>query len=270
MISVLTIVKGRANALINLLKGLEMNTVLPDEVVIVFMNEPIRSIPALSFPVHCHTILKNGQLPLAAARNLAAEKANGDFLIFLDVDCIPGATLIADYQRHQNATTLWSGTVRYLRKDATEQDGFLTSMDFWSDPDPIRGEMNEMPYALFWSLNFACARSVYHHIGGFDEGYEGYGAEDTDFSFTASEMHVPLKHIPAIAYHQYHESFSPPLNHLKDIVGNANRFYQKWKKWPMEGWLKAFKDLGLIEWHPTRIILKRQPAEREIIAALKK
>lgn len=270
MISVLTIVKGREKALENLLKGLEMNTVLPDEVVIVFMNEPIRKMPAMPFPVRCYTIFREVQLPLAAARNLAAEKANGDFLIFLDVDCIPAATLIADYQWHQNATTLWSGTVRYLRKDATEKHNFLQLMEVWSDPDPIRGEMDEIPYALFWSLNFACARSVYHRIGGFDEGYEGYGAEDTDFSFAASEQHVPLKHVPAIAYHQYHESFSPPLNHLEDIIANASYFHQKWKKWPMEGWLKAFRDLDLIEWNANRIILKRKPARQEITAALKK
>ncbi|GGE65262.1 glycosyl transferase family 2 [Pedobacter psychrotolerans] len=270
MISVLTIVKGRANALHNLLKGLETNSILPDQLVVVFMNEPIRELPTFPFPIRCYNIIESAHLPLAAARNLAAEKADGDFLIFLDVDCIPSETLIADYQAHQDSNALLSGEVRYLRSGATAQDDFLSAMEVFSDPDPIRSDMDVIPYSLFWSLNFACQKTIYQKIGGFDEGYKGYGAEDTDFSFSAEKMQVPLQHVSAKAYHQYHESFSPPLNHLKDIIGNANRFYQKWKKWPMEGWLKAFKNMNLIDWDERKITFKRKPADEEILAALKK
>ena len=270
MISVLTIVKGRANALDNLLKGLESSSILPDELVVVFMNEPLRKMPTLPFPVHCYNIIESAHLPLAAARNLAAEKADGDFLIFLDVDCIPSPSLIADYQVHQKSNALLSGEVRYLRNGAIEQNDFLSAMEILSDPDPIRSDMDVIPYSLFWSLNFACQKNIYQKIGGFDEGYKGYGAEDTDFSFSAEKMKVPLQHISAKAYHQYHESFSPPLNHLEDIIGNANRFYQKWKKWPMEGWLKAFSNMDLIDWAERKITFIRKPTDEEIRAALKK
>lgn len=270
MISVLTIVKGRANALHHLLKGLETSSILPDEMVVVFMNEPIRKMPTLPFPVYCYTIMESAHLPLAAARNLAAKKANGDFLIFLDVDCISSASLITDYQAHQNSNALLSGEVKYLRIGATDQHDFLNAMEIWSDPDPIRSDMDVIPYSLFWSLNFACSKTIYQKIGGFDEGYKGYGAEDTDFSFSAEKMQVPLQHVSAKAYHQYHESYSPPLNHLEDIIGNANRFYQKWKKWPMEGWLNAFCNMNLIDWTEHEITLRRKPSEEEIRAALKK
>lgn len=270
MISVLTIVKGRAKALHNLLKGLETSSILPDELVVVFMNEPIREMPILPFPVHCYNIIESAHLPLAAARNLAAEMASGDFLIFLDVDCIPSLSLIANYQAHQHSNALLSGEVKYLKNGATEKDDFINNMEILSDPDPIRSDMDVIPYSLFWSLNFACRKTIYQKIGGFDEGYKGYGAEDTDFSFSAEKMQVPLQHVSAKAYHQYHESFSPPLNHLRDIIGNANRFYQKWKKWPMEGWLKAFSNMKLIDWEEQKITLKRKPTDDEIVAALKK
>lgn len=269
MISVLTIVSGREIALCNLIKGLAASTILPDELVIVFMNEPIREMPLLPFPIRCYNLIYPAHLPLAAARNLAAEKAKGDFLIFLDVDCIPSATLIADYLKHFKSVALLSGQVRYLKNGATNQDGFLTKMEDLSTPDPIRAGLENIPYSLFWSLNFACSKTTYQKIGGFDEGYEGYGAEDTDFAFSAEKKQVPLHCVAAKAYHQYHESFSPPLNHLEDIVGNANRFFQKWKKWPMEGWLKAFEQMNLILWNERKIILIKKPSEKEIMVTLK-
>lgn len=270
MISVLTIVAGREMALSNLIKGLTANTILPDELVIVFMNESVREIPVLPFPVRCYNLNHPAHLPLAAARNLAAEQADGDFLIFLDVDCIPSATLIADYQKHTQSVALLSGQVRYLKNGATIQNGFLNKMEELSTADPIRAGLENIPYSLFWSLNFACSKTTYQKIGGFDKAYEGYGAEDTDFAFSAEKQQIPLYCIPAKAYHQYHESFSPPLNHLEDIVNNANRFYQKWKKWPMEGWLKAFEEMNLISWNEREIILIKRPTEEEIMASLKK
>ena len=270
MISVLTIVAGRELALTNLIKGLAKSTVLPDELVIVFMNEPVREMPKHTFPIRCYSLNQSAHLPLAAARNLAAKHAKGDFLIFLDVDCIPSATLIADYQRHISDETLLSGQVRYLRDGATSEKDFLSKMEDLSTPDPIRANLETIPYSLFWSLNFACSKSTYLKIGGFDEGYEGYGAEDTDFAFSAEKQGVTLQCVAAKAYHQYHESFSPPLNHLEDIVSNANRFFQKWKKWPMEGWLNSFAQMGLIEWDEQIIHLIRKPTKAEIVATLKK
>ncbi|MFD2287058.1 glycosyltransferase [Pedobacter petrophilus] len=270
MISVLTIVAGRKTALSNLIKGLAESTVLPDELVIVFMNEPTSEMPLLPFPVHCYSLMQPAHLPLAAARNLAARNANGDFLIFLDVDCIPSATLIADYKNQISAHALLSGQVSYLKSGATNADDFLSRMEGLSTPDPIRAGLETISYSLFWSLNFACSKTTYQKIGGFDEGYKGYGAEDTDFSFSAEQQQVPLQCVPAKAYHQYHDSFSPPLNHLEDIIGNANRFFQKWNSWPMEGWLKAFQQMGLIKWDGQDLRLIRMPTEEEIMATLKK
>ncbi len=54
----------------------------------------------------------------------------------------------------------------------------------------------------------------------------------------------------AWAYHQHREVSSPPREHLADIVRNARRFRDRWGRWPMEGWLGAFADEGLVEWEP--------------------
>ena len=49
----------------------------------------------------------------------------------------------------------------------------------------------------------------------------------------------------AWAYHQWHPSPQPPLQHLHDIVRNAGFFHAQWGWWPMAGWLEAFRELGL-------------------------
>lgn len=103
-------------------------------------------------------------------------------------------------------------------------------------------------YELFWSLSFAATRETWDRLGGFDEGYEGYGGEDTDFAFRAREAGIALVWVGgAHAYHQHHPTSNPPVQHLDDILRNGRRFAERWGEWPMQGWLSAFADLGLVD-----------------------
>ena len=92
--SVLTLVKGRDGHLRNLLAGLARGTRLPERCVVVDMGEAPAAIPPCPFPVLHHRMPSAG-LPLAAARNAAARLAGTPALLFLDVDCIPAANLVA-------------------------------------------------------------------------------------------------------------------------------------------------------------------------------
>ena len=90
---------------------------------------------------------------------------------------------------------------------------------------------------------------TWRRIGGFDEEFLGYGAEDTDFGFTADAAGIGLTWVGgATAYHQWHPSESPPIRHLDDILRNGRIFARRWGWWPMEGWLEAFQARGLIRW----------------------
>lgn len=125
-------------------------------------------------------------------------------------------------------------------------------------------------YGAFWSLCFAIHKSQFERIGGFDTNYVGYGAEDTDFAFTARQQNINFYLTNDVVYHQQHAVYRPPLNHLNSIVINANRFFEKWHHWPMSGWLAEFAQMGLITWRPdqsTAITLLRQPTEHEISLA---
>ena len=271
-VSVLTLVRGRSRHLANVIRGLENNSRLPDELVIVHMNEDALPQQSAHFPIRVETIRDPAALlPLAAARNHAAMSASGDALVFLDVDCIPAPALLDRYHKallaHPEA--LHQGEVRYLPEDA--KIDFSAPLQADALPHPLHAEYvngQRVPYPLFWSLSFACTRATFMRIGRFDERYRGYGAEDTDFAFRAREADIPLYRSDALAFHQYHPSYSPPLNHFDSIIDNARVFKNRWGHWPMEGWLQAFAQRGLVTMTDNVLVVLRSPTADEIADSL--
>lgn len=263
------IVRGRPDHLRRTLLGLQRQTSPPDEVVVVSMGDPrVTSLAAQTAPAAIVELIDHDEgdpLPLARARNEAARLATGDLLVFLDVDCIPAPDLVADYVA-QRRPGLLMGSVRHL------PPGVPPRLDDWSVAE-LRRHGREHParpspasaattdrYELFWSLNFGVERETWLQIGGFDEDFEGYGGEDTDLAFEARRQGVRAWFLAgAEAFHQHHDVQDPPLDHLHDIVANAEHFHRKWGVWPMTGWLRAFRDRGLIEWDERSIRLT--PAE---------
>ena len=170
-----------------------------------------------------------------------------DILVFLDADCVASSDLVPAYVRalaeHPDAVV--AGPVTYMR------EGELRTVR----PDPHPARPNPAPgelvaadnYNLFWSLSFAIDRGSWQQVGGFDEAYTGYGGEDTDLGVVAHERGVDLVWVGgAHAYHQHHPVSNPPVEHLADILRNARVFHRRWGTWPMEGWLRAFADRGLV------------------------
>ena len=199
-------------------------------------------------------------MPLSAARNLGAATAmdaGAEHLVFLDVDCVPGPTLVERYSEVLTATRdavrprVACGDVAYEPPPSTPGEGADPSRRPRHHParpplppDRIRVEED---VSLFWSLSFAVTARDFAVIGGFDEDYLGYGAEDTDFGQRLARGGGQLLFVGgAGAVHQYHPSASPPVQHVDDIVANANVFADKWGWWPMQTWLEQFRERGLV------------------------
>ncbi|MGF1494949.1 MAG: glycosyltransferase family 2 protein [Microcoleaceae cyanobacterium] len=188
-VSVLTLVRNRETHLNNLIEGLCHTIQLPDELVIVRMNESPK--PFLDLPFDCRqiTLSTNVALPLAKARNRAAQAAKGDFLIFLDVDCIPGQSCINEYLKAHalKPQAVLMGAVYYLHRPLPPK-WIMGQLRKQSSPHPARHPKDqtflqtETNYNLFWTLSFGISRQQFAIIGGFCESYRGYGAEDTDFA----------------------------------------------------------------------------------------
>lgn len=261
-VAVITVVHGRHEHLAQQDAGLLRSTRLPDSHVVVAMDDPgIESVQRRHVPRQVVAVPADGaRLPLARARNIGAQTAiahGADVLVFLDVDCIPSTGLIEAYEHAATdpvtCRDLLCGPVTYLPPPPT--GGYdLATLHEARDPHPARpvpadGEVirDDSSYELFWSLSFALTPDTWFDIGGFDEVYQGYGAEDTDFARRAQAAGTMLTWVGgAEAYHQHHPVSSPPVEHLTDIVRNANLFHDRWGDWPMRGWLDAFERDGLV------------------------
>jgi glycosyltransferase involved in cell wall biosynthesis len=271
-VSVLTLVKGRIGHLDRLIEGLRQSETPPGELIVVDMDGDWVA-PTTSYPIRVLVMRRPG-LPLAAARNAAATAAASDLLLFLDVDCIPMPRLAGLANRELNRLdALICAEVRYLAA-GQPGDGDTASL-LWgvAQSHPLRrfpdeGLRPEPNYGLFWSLAFALRRKTFFELGAFDEGFTGYGAEDTDFGFRSEAAGIPLMFLGgAGVLHQHHAVFDPPLQHFTDIVRNARRFHAKWGMWPMRGWLDAFAARGLICLGADEVQIIRLPTADEVLAA---
>lgn len=253
-VSVVTLAQGRPDHLANVILGLSRQVQAPSELVIAVMQEDAYDLPTARFPIR-QIMTADGNLPLAAARNAAARATTGEVLVFLDMDCIPAPTLVADYVSGlAKLDGLLMGEVLYLPNGATKTgwtysdfEGVAVKHSDRRGPPP-EGIERCNDYRCFWSLNFAMRRETFLAAGGFDERYLGYGGEDTDFGKALDWMGISIAWLKGgLAYHQYHRHHMPPVHHLDSVVRNAQLFEAKWGYRTMGHWLYAFRLMGLID-----------------------
>lgn len=275
-VAVITPAHGRHRHLKRQQESLSASAVRPSRHVLVAMDDPVVAAWPGAPGVSTHTVsVPTGPsgLPLAAARNVGAATAldlGAEVLVFLDVDCLAGGDLVASYAEAvcERPDVIWSGPVTYL--PPSPPDGHaLADLSALDDPHPARpapaaGErwLGASP-DLFWSLSFAVHATTWRRLGGFCEEYVGYGGEDTDFAHVAAAARVELAWDGgARAYHQHHETASPPVQHLGDIVRNGRIFHSRWGRWPMRGWLVEFERMGLVTRVEDQWVVTRGARER--------
>ena len=268
--SVCTLAHGRDKHLENLVLGLRQSKRPPGELVIGVMQDRRYDLPETSFPIR-QIVLGNKGIPLAAARNAAADTARGEVLVFLDVDCIPHPELLGDYLDHaESRNGVLMGEVGYLPRGAAANGPDYAKFERVAvrhserAGPPLETARRCGDYRCFWSLNFAISARDFEASGGFDDSFDGYGGEDTDFGRTCATNDVPIWWVRgARAYHQYHPHYMPPVHHLDSVLANATRFAEKWGEPTMQHWLRAFTLMGLIERNPTGWTKLREPDETD-------
>ncbi|MGN7947139.1 galactosyltransferase-related protein [Microbacterium sp. 22215] len=220
--------------------------------------EPAPAPPAVS---SVHVPPGADGMRVGAARNAAARLAlthDVDLLVFLDVDCLPGSALLERYvaAARTHPDDLLCGPVTYL--ESVQRPSTMSELDAMTHPHPVRPlpldgtvvPASDEEFDLFWSLSFAVTPEAWTRLGGFDEAYQGYGAEDTDLGRRARSLGMRVQWVGgAHAYHQWHPAGSPPWRHLDDILRNGALFAERWGEWPMGGWIDAFITGGAVEPH---------------------
>lgn len=251
---VVTLAHGRHAHLGAQARHLTRSTLPAARHVVVAMDDPAIPLVVPDADV-VHVERQGGALPLAAARNAGvarALEAEPDLLVLLDVDCLPDPQLLARYaQAAAEHDGVLSGPVGYLPPpppDGYPDDGLRAmARPHPARPLPADDEVRRSDDPdLFWSLSFALTPTAWEVTGGFCESYYGYGGEDTDFGAQLEQRGVPMWWVGgAWAYHQHHDPPGPPVRHLDDVLRNAGVFFDRWGRWPMQGWLDEFARQGL-------------------------
>ena len=260
--AVVTIASGRHTHLRRQREWLAAQSEAPLAHVVVSMGDPgIRDVVAQhpDVPSELVELPPAAELPLAAARNAGVRRAaelGADTVVLLDVDCLPHEHLVRDYtwalRELDGAPAVVSGRVQYLPEGVWEAEHTPQTVARLGRDHPARvlpepGALEAADPCMLWSLSLACTVSTWDLAGGFDERYVGYGGEDTDFGQRLAAAGGTLWWLGgATAYHQYHPTQSPPVQHVAAIVRNAALFQDTWGFEPMEGWLREFASRGLI------------------------
>ncbi len=214
-------------------------------------------------------------LPLAAARNAAASVSSAAGLVFLDVDCVPCPEVVENYDAALRARdAVFMGEVFYLPRGVELLSTTAAAIRAAGVRHPARPDLSgptpsPPTHTDLWSLSFGIRAETWRLLGGMDGGYEGYGAEDTDFGMRLGAANVEIAWLPeTICAHQHHAVHTPPLHHFDSIVRNAQRFRERWGRWCMEYWLDLFAQRGYVVREDETVHVLRRPSEAEVAATL--
>lgn len=178
---------------------------------------------------------------LARSRNLAAQRARGDYLIFLDGDSLVFPTFAENHQR--NAAPGWFTVGRrcYVRRWATHRildqrlrphrwarAALFPLALFGGSNRPLQlltlpqSEARRRNRPTEWNKaqggNLGVWREDLLRVGGFDESYGHYGLEDTDFVvrlFRAGVHRITLEHLDPVLHLWHGRKKTPDANRAR-------------------------------------------------------
>lgn len=107
---------------------------------------------------------------VSKARNVGAQKAKGEILLFLDADTLLDSRFIAEmYESFADSNVVCiSGTVAGLERLGIIGD--LFKFFHYSLMNKVAALTAHFGFPFFPTVCFACRKLVFHAIGGFDEG----------------------------------------------------------------------------------------------------
>lgn len=169
---------------------------------------------------HCRLIALEQNIGRSAIRNLLADNASYDRLLFMDCDaavCSP--TYLQDYiSAADNADVICGGL---LHPDNPPCDGAELRWKYEKKADKKRSAADRSitPYARFTPFNFMISRDVFQSIR-FSTAFTGYGYEDVLFGMELEKRRVSILHIDNPLLHLGIEDNATYLSKTEQAIRN--------------------------------------------------
>jgi len=231
-----------ASALDAVLRSIARQSTLPDEVIIAddgstsSTKEFIERIGA-GFPVplyHCWQ--EDLGFRVSAIRNKAIAKATSEYIVMVDGDMILHRHFIRDHIRSAAAGQFVQGRRTLLSKKLTghilsgkdEQITFLSkgitnrfNACRCKILSPVVSAMfSKQKYMSIRACNMACWRSDIVTVNGFNEAFEGWGREDSEFAVRLLNNGIRRKdlRLGGVAYHLHHHEAPKTMLQQNDLL----------------------------------------------------
>jgi len=152
----------------------------------------------------------------AAIRNMLAENACGQYLLFIDSDAMPEKTsFIADYKALMGQADVVCGTVMSPERCPSASVSLRWVYDHTSMPLFVARRRQQRPYGCFSSFCFMIRRDVFQKVR-FDENFTGYGYEDTLFGKALERERASILHRDIGCFHLGLEDNATFLKKVED------------------------------------------------------
>lgn len=202
--SIIIPVYNRPGEVEELLESLCRQTYTDFEVIIVEDGSSITSqgvVEAYSGRLRIQYFYKQNSGP-GPSRNFGFTKANGDYLVIFDSDCVipPGYFFIVDKHLAKEHLDIWGGPDRGHGDFTKLQQAMAYSMSSVLTTGGIRGGAKRVGAYQARSFNMGMSKVAYEKTGGFK--FDRY-AEDIELSLRATKLGLKVGLIPeAFVYHK--------------------------------------------------------------------
>ena len=231
-------------SLILVLMSIENQTIMPQEVIIaddgstVETQEIISKFQKDSKLNIIHSWQKDNGFRAAKSRNKAIAKSSGDYIIFIDGDIILHPKFVQDHVNNAKVGYFIQGSRVLLTKGITEKIIINKRISFSFFSKGLNSRKNTI-HSNFLSKLFSthknslrgirCCNIAFFkqdciNVNGFNNEFEGWGREDSEFVVRLLNNGLNRKNVRfnAVQYHLWHkESDRTSLDYNNQLLQNS-------------------------------------------------
>ena len=257
LISVVVTTYNRSDALIQVLQGLSHQDDKDFEVIVADdgssdAHRDVIQTAALALNFRfTHVWHPDTGFTASLVRNRGVSVAQGDYIVFLDGDCIPEIDFVRQHRRLMEQGCFLNGSRVLLSESLTREivsanacvsgrpSNYWIKKRWGGDASKLTGLLRLPDFAFrkqsgfVWrgirSCNMGVWRADFEAINGFDESFVGWGHEDADFVLRLHNLGIVRKNgfCATEVYHLWHlESSRAQESKNADRVRERQRTHQ--------------------------------------------